>query len=97
MYFRTRSSMACGTSLGSMRLLRVGSCAAFDCVFLLLIGSALASAQESVNPLGAGSSPKSVEIGIVILDVFSMDNVEQTTAVGFIVRARWHDESLAGV
>ena len=93
---RMRSSMGSEIFLGLERIRPGWSYAASVGAVLLLLSSALAFSQESVDPLGAASPPKKVEIGVFVLDVFTMDSVDQTTSVDFIVRARWHDASLAG-
>ena len=70
-------------------------CASY-CAILHIFGGAPASAQEADGPSEADRSPKKVEIGIFVLDLFNMDSVDQTTSLDFIVRMRWHDKSLEG-
>jgi len=66
------------------------------CAALLVFNAALAPAQEADGPSEADRSPKKVEIGIFVLDLFNMNSVDQTTSLDFIVRMRWHDKSLEG-
>ena len=63
---------------------------------MLLFFPGFASTQEPDAGSGSEHVPKQIDIGIFVLDVFSIDSVDQTTWVDFIVRARWRDERLAG-
>ena len=60
------------------------------CIALLVFNGTLASAQES------DQGPIKVEIGIFVLDLFSINSVDQQTSLDFVVRMRWRDESLKG-
>jgi len=73
-------------------LVRCAAC----CAALLAFNAATASAQEANGQPVAERTPKVVQVGIYVLDLFSVNSVDQTTSIDFIVRTRWHDESLAG-
>lgn len=65
-------------------------------VALLVFNGALASAQETDGSLEADQTPIKVEVLIFILDLFSINSVDQQSSLDLLIRMRWHDESLKG-
>jgi hypothetical protein len=66
------------------------------CGILLVLAPAPASAQDAGGLPQVEPVAKNVTIGLFVLDLFSMDSVDQTTSVDFIVRMQWHEPSLEG-
>jgi hypothetical protein len=77
------------------RRFNVSRCAAW-CLVLLVFNGALASAQESDGSVEADRNPIKVEVRFFVLDLFSINSVDQLTSLDFLVGMRWRDESLAG-
>ena len=64
---------------------------------VVLLAAAGGAQEETVDmrQLPAGNTP--IQVGLVVLDLVSIDDAKQVAFVDFVVRMDWHDNRLEGV